>query len=885
MTDASNKDPQEIAERARALGPREQRAFVEQHCGPDVTLLSQVMGLLEQSDSAARYWQHDADADWTPASLIGARLGPYQLLHLLGAGGMGEVYLATRIDHEFEQQVAIKLVRGSLLSDDIRARLRTERQILASLRHPNIATLLDGGTAPDGTPYLVMEYIEGVPIDAYCDRKQLSIEQRLQLFCKVCAAVQCAHQSLIVHRDLKPNNILVTLEGEPKLLDFGIAKLLDAQLDTRLDSFNATVTQHQFRVMTPAHASPEQVRGERITTASDIYVLGVLLYELLSGKRPFTLPNPCHLADVERLVCQSTPLLPSNMVLRTATETPALALDLAMSRNTQASKLVRRLRGDLDNIVMMALRKEPTRRYASATQLADDLQHWLDGKPVIASKDSLWYRADKFVRRHAIAVTAAASMVVLLIGFSVVTYVQSQSIARQRDAAAAERNRAEQVSSFLVELFELSDPSQSRGNELKARELLDVGARRIDSSLQSQPATRATLLNTIGKVYGSLGLYKEAATTLEVSLQTRQQLYGSNHDEVADALLALSEVRISQGEYDAAESGLKRALNMQQQLHGLQSVEQAPVLRLMGRLALERGEFVDAERALRSAMALYDSHGMQASVEKAAVLSDLGKTLADQYEEAQAETLYRAALGIETAALGAEHPHIAELKDRLADALEGQGKYAEAAPIFREAVQVKRRVLGSTHPQTVDALENFGNFLRRKGDYAQAQALLTEALQTNRTLYGEQHSYVGYDHVNLGLLNYDRGDYGSAETEFNAALSIYAKSLAPDNVLIAGAKIGLGRALTKLGKPAQAVKPLQEAIDIASNSLGSDNPVTDTGRAALGITLQALHQDAQAESLLRNAQASVEKTYGKKAVITREVGAALQRLRKDGEQH
>ena len=873
MDSLSHSSADDIAQRARGLGPRERLPFVEQLCGADATLVSQVMALLQQSDSGAHLWHHDhAGDDWTPASLIGARLGSYQLSRLIGSGGMGEVYLAHRIDKEFDQQVAIKLVRGSLLTDDVRARLRTERQILASLQHPNIATLLDGGTAPDGTPYLVMEYIEGIPIDAYCDRHMLSIEQRLQLFCKVCAAVQCAHQSLIVHRDLKPNNILVTHEGEPKLLDFGIAKLLDTQLSPH----TATITRHDFRVMTPAHASPEQVRGEAITTASDVYVLGVLLYELLSGKRPFTLPLNCRLADVERLVCQSTPLAPSAMVERCARETPGLMYDLAYSRGTQVAKLQRRLRGDLDNIVLMALRKESARRYASAAQFAEDIQHWLHERPVMASKDSLVYRSSKFIQRHTLAVGAATTLVALLIVFSVVTYVQSQHLAHERDAVAAERNRAEQVSSFLVELFELSDPSQSRGNELKARELLDVGARRIDNNLQSQPATRATLLDTIGKVYGSLGLYKEAETSLEKALHTREQLYGQRHEDVAEALLALSDIHLAQGDLDDADSELKRALIMQQQLHGIDAVEQAPVLRLMGRLALERGQYALAEQHMRKALALYDSHGVSTSLDKAAVLSDLGKALADQYREAAAEPLYRAALNIEASTLGVDHPRVAELKNRLADALEGQGKYQEAAPIFREAVDTKRRVLGSTHPQTIDALENFGNFLRRKGDYAQAQAMLTEALQANRKLYGEQHSYVGYDHVNLGLLSYDRGDYARAESEFSAALSIYAHSLEPDNVLIAGAKIGLGRSLTRLGQIPQAIVLLNEAITIASNALGSDNPVTNTGRAALGIALLANGSAQQGQALLQAAQSSIEQTYGPRAVITRELRNALQ---------
>ncbi|MGC3981354.1 MAG: serine/threonine-protein kinase [Steroidobacteraceae bacterium] len=546
--EAANKDPHDIARRAREIGPREWRTYVQQQCGDDATLISQVLAILDQGETTAASWQHDIDAEWLPDSMSGLRLGAYRLVRLLGSGGMGEVYLAERIDHEFEQKVAIKLVRGALLSDDIRTRVRTERQILASLQHPNIATLLDGGTAPDGTPYLVMEYIEGVPINVHCDRQQLTLEQRLHLFCKVCAAVQCAHQSLIVHRDLKPNNILVTAEGEPKLLDFGIAKLLDTQIDPR----SVAVTHHHFRVMTPAHASPEQVRGDPITTASDIYVLGLLLYELLSGRRAFVLTYNSKLADVERLVCRTSPLPPSVNVARAAQETPGLMYDLAYSRNTSINKLIRRLRGDLDNMVLMALRKRPSRRYASANQFAEDIQHWLRGEPVIASKDSWLYRSRKFVRRHALAVSVTMSTLLLSIAFAVVANLQSQNIARQRDAAIAERNRAERVASFLMELFERADPSHSRGNELKARELLDAGTYRIASQLQSQPAIHATLLSTLGKAYDSLGLCQEAEPLYRAARGIETSAPGTDHVRIAELKNCLQQVLEAQDKHEQA---------------------------------------------------------------------------------------------------------------------------------------------------------------------------------------------------------------------------------------------------------------------------------------------------------------------------------------------
>jgi serine/threonine protein kinase len=875
MDTTKSVDANEVAQRARELGPRERNDFVQQHCGDDVTLASQVFALLEQNTSGAQHWQgvQEAEGDWQPNSLLGARLGPYQLTKLLGAGGMGEVYLAARVDAEFQQQVAIKLVRNSLLSENIRTRLRTERQILASLQHPNIATLLDGGTAPDGTPYIVMEYIDGTTIDVFCDRENLTVEQRLQLFCKVCAAVQCAHQSLIVHRDLKPSNILVTDEGEPKLLDFGIAKLLDTQLSPR----SVVVTHHDIRMMTPAHASPEQIRGEMITTSSDVYVLGVLLYELLCGRRPFKLPTNYRLSDLERVICTVAPLAPSAAITRTERESPGLMHDLAKCRSSTVQKLKSRLQGDLDNIVLMALRKEPARRYVSAEQFANDVQHWLHGHPVIATKDTLRYRSSKFIRRHAVAVGTVSTAAALLAGFSVVTYVQARNIAKQRDAIAIERTRAEQVSSFLVELFQLSDPSQSRGNELKARELLDVGARRIDSSLDAQPATRAMLLGTIGRVYGSLGLNNEAIATLEKALQARLQLYGNDNAEVADALIALGDIRISQGELDEADKLLNRALQIQQRLHGSKGVEQAPALRLLGRLAVERSDTATAERLYLAALSLYDSHGMYALLDKAIVLSDLGELRAYQYRDADAEKLFRAALAAEAPAWGEDHPRVAELRSNLADALEGQGKYSEAQPLFEAALSQKRRVLGSEHPQTIDALENYGSFLRRKGDYAQAQVILNEALQANLKTRGEQHSLVGYDHVNLGLLDYDRGDYAQAETEFRTALDLYAHSLPARHIYVAGAQMSLGRALTQQGKLTAAITMLNSSIDIATEVLGTDSPVTYRARSSLGVALVAKQRYEDARELLMTAKPIIERVDGTQS-INRELQAALAKL-------
>ena len=668
-----SQDPDAVAtiiERARLLGPRERSEYVRRACGSDETLLSHVLLELGADVSQSGFWDDVAAGESgshdPSGSLEGQRLGPYRIVRKLGSGGMGDVYLAERADEEYQQQVAIKMVRSGMFSRQVQGRLRMERQILATLQHPNIARLLDGGRTPDGTPYLVMEYIDGEPIDAYCDRRRLAPEERLALLRTVCAAVHYAHQNLIVHRDLKPNNILITPQGVPKLLDFGIAKLLD----TRQSAQTLTVTHAEYRVMTPAHASPEQVRGDTITTASDIYVLGVLLYELLCGRRPFHLLG-ASLLEMERIICEQEAPTPSEMVARTAHESPELLTDIVACRSTTPTRLQKYLRGDLDNIVGMAMRKDPERRYSSAEQLAADLERHLSGKPVLASKDTWLYRTRKFVGRHKISVAASTAAIVTLAAFATITFVQAQRIAYERDVATAERTRAEQVSSFLVELFELSDPSRNRGNQVTARELLDIGARRVSLGLADQPETRATLLGTIGTVYQSLGLYSDSVSLLQEGLKSRMRIHGQRHPAVADAMRALGDALCDRGDLAQCEAQLDAALDMQRELLGPTSLEVAPTLTAQAKLAQLRGNLEAAEGLYDQSLQIYGTHGRERTTDATSVMNELAGLYSYSGRHDRAATLYRAALDIDRQALGNDHPQVGMHLQNLAVALAG----------------------------------------------------------------------------------------------------------------------------------------------------------------------------------------------------------------------
>jgi eukaryotic-like serine/threonine-protein kinase len=740
--------------------------------------------------------------------MMGDRIGQYRVLRTLGVGGMGEVYLAERADAEFEQQVAIKVVHGGSLARGIQSRLKIERQILAQLDHPNIAHLLDGGSLPDGTAYIVMEYVDGIPIDAFCDSNRLDIATRLKLFQTVCVAVHYAHQNLIVHRDLKPSNILVTAAGVPKLLDFGIAKLLD---DRQAMHHTLAVTHADIRVMTPDHASPEQVRGQAITTSSDVYVLGVLLYKLLTGTGPFVISS-MRLTDIERAICEKDPPLPSHSI---NTEDSA-ALSIAEARNTTAGRLRRTLGGDLDNIVLMAMRKEPERRYSSSQQMAGDIQRYLEGKPVIARRDTMSYRTIKFISRHWLPVTAGASAVLLTLAFAATTYVQSLRIAAERDRAAEqrvmaerERARAEEVSSFLVNLFKLSDPQENRGNQVTARELLDSGAKRLQAGLQDQPATKAALLSTVGAVYDSLGQYKEALPILNESLTLQPQ---SRDKSRIATLLELGRARTGAGDLSGAEAPLQEALHLSQDF-GAASQESGRSLWALGVLRYQQGRFVDAKRLYNRSLDILEAASAPPT-DVSALLDDLAQVYVAQQQWALAKQTYERALEVDRRVLGDDHPRVAERLNNLAIVAQNLGDLKLAETLFRDAIRRHERAYGDQHPDTGTVRGNYGLLLQREGRLAEAEPLLRNALDVQLKLSGPDNYNVAYARVSLAMLLHDQGTLGAAESEFRTALAVYEKSLPANHQYRAALLMHFARLLVDRGKFAEALAMSEQSLNI-----------------------------------------------------------------------
>ena len=846
-----------ILREALRYSGEERLLFLERACGADRALYDSIVAVLSSGDYSRQDWGAPPSdiPDTHTVDPTGERIGAYRIVRSLGQGGMGEVFLAERADDQFRQQVAIKLVRRGLLSRHAQGRLRLERQILATLDHPNIARLLDGGTTPEGTPYIVMEYIDGAPIDLYCDGRKLSIEARLALFQTVCSAVHRAHQNLIVHRDLKPSNILVTADCVPKLLDFGIAKWLD---DRQL-MHTLAVTQADFRVMTPDHASPEQIRGDPITTASDIYVLGVLLHELLCGFKPFALRGN-RFGDLERAICEDEAPAPSAMV-QAARSTRSYEIEqVADQRSTTPARLQRQLSGDLDKIVAMAMRKEPERRYSSVEQFAADIDRYRQGLPVLASADSWSYRAAKFTRRHRAGVGLVAAFLALLISFSVTTLVQAKRVAHERDvaeiqraAAESERTRAEAVLQFLVDSFRLADPARARGKDITAKEILDTGALRVSTELRGQPGLQATLMDTIGTVYLGLGELDQAQPLIEQALSIRREALGPESLDVARSLFSLNRVYGERGDLDRAEQLAKESLALTQKHTGADSLDTARTLCQLGVIEHRRGQLATAEQLFQKCLDIRVARLGKNHEQVTAPMDNLASIAIDRQDFATAERLAREALAIDRETRDKDHPLYARHLLILASALQGQGKMADAGPLYREAIELLERVVGSAHPDTINAMNNFGQFLMEQGELDEAERIFESVLARDRTLR-PNHAYVGHDLDNLGRIALRKKAYAAAEQRFREALDIYRKTLPPGHGYTAATLTRLGLARLELQRPKEAETAANQALVIWAKEYGKTNPFH---ALAMAIRGRALSQQGK----LNDAEIALEESY------------------------
>jgi eukaryotic-like serine/threonine-protein kinase len=804
----------EIVAAALERDPASRPPFLDQACSGDRELRAEVESLLsahaDSDDLSQLIWPQ---VETVPSANL-STIGPYRLIRELGVGGMGQVWLAEQTE-PVRRRVALKLIRAGMFDAAIVKRFQSERQSLAIMDHPGIAKVFDAGTTPQGQPYFAMEYVDGLPITTYCDRKKLGIQDRLKLFIQVCEAVQHAHQKAIIHRDLKPSNILVLeVDGKPRprVIDFGLAKAASP-----LEPGETLVTQLGAFLGTPGYMSPEQASPDTqdIDTRSDVYSLGVVLYEMLTGFLPFDTAQwkQQGLQEVLRVLRDTDPQKPSTKVSANRKTSSAAA----EARGTEPLQLVGTLRGDLDWITLKALEKDRERRYGTPSELAADLERYLHNRPVEARPASSGYRFRKYVQRHAVAVAVASGAAALLIAFAVMQAVELRRITRERD-------RADRITEFMTSMFKVSDPGEARGNTITAREILDRSSGEIESGLAKDPELQSRLMGTMGHVYVNLGLFSKAQATLERAVAIGRRTSGTNDPSTLSSMARLAVLYVRQGRYQEGEKLLRETIAGQRRVLGPANQSALESMRYLA-LALEgQGKFKDAEKLERETLDS-DRHSFgQEHAETLLAMNELGNILDDERRLQEAEQLYRQTWEIQKRTLGPDYFQTLTTASNLAATLEEQDRLAEAEALQREILAARTRVLGAEHPDTLAVELNLANTLDSGGRYPEAETLYRQILATQRRLIGPEHA-------------------DTLTTWHN-----------------------LGNTLRKEGRLAEAESTQRAVLDARRKALGAENPETLRTQGELGATLYAEHKNEEARSLLSARVEAIGRTQGPDAI-------------------
>lgn len=830
---------QEILADALELEGDERIRYLDGACGQDPEVRSEVESLIDASEQADAYFTDlagragitrsthgiAADAPDEP-DMQGRRVGAYRLGTLLGRGGMGAVYAAERADGQFELTAALKLLPVGAATPEAHRRFLEERRILARLEHPNIARLYDGGVTEDGTPYFVMEYVKGLPLTEFCRREEMGFDDRLRLFLEVCDAVSFAHRKLVVHRDLKPNNVMVTADGEIKLLDFGIARLMEPGEGT------LTATALGGRLMTPRYASPEQLRGEPVTTASDVYALGVILHELLTGASPYeTTGDSTSWMDA---ICRQPVPVPSHRIARWAkasAEVTPETRDVVTTANAMGLSvraLARRIRGDIDNIVLRALRKESDRRYASVEALSDDLRRHLEGFPVKARPEGFFYVASRFLTRNAIPVAAAiaaivltGTLLVLLVRFALTTQEQSLMIARERD-------RAEEIAQFMRELFEVVNPELTNGETLTARELLDRGAEKIRDDHPNEPELQAEMMTVLGTVYRHLGLEDPAVELLRQARDLHRRLGGGRPEARATTLLELGRALRDRGDVEEAAAVLRDAREALRVARGELDREVALATLELGGALYGIGDVRAADRELQQGVALVRSLGLPLGEEYAEAVFLLAGSLLAQGRAAEARPLYDEALRLAESLHGRQHPDIPPILIGTAAVAARDGLPDSATTLLREALAIDERLFGDAdggnHVAVARSRYHLARHLGREGHATEAAALLRGSIQMFERTSRPRPDLHGGALATLAGLMRDQGHTGEALALYARSQEVLRNAYGPGSLLEGDVQVAWAELLMRLGRHGEAAGILEEALASFSGVFPAEHP-------------------------------------------------------------
>ena len=797
----------------------ERAAILELRCGEDPELRREVSALLAADAGGSALDVHvpklriAVAADWmrdSEALPAGTIIDNWRIQRELGRGGMGMVMLAERVDGQFQQRVALKLIKRGMDSEAVLARFLQERQILARLSHPNIARLLDGGLSADGRPYFVMEYVEGAPLIDYCAAHDLDLRARIGCVLQICAALQFAHRQLVVHLDIKPSNVIVTKTGEVKLLDFGIAKLLDDG-STELPVHTRT---QSHRPLTPGYASPEQLLGESLSTATDVYGLGCLLYELLTGHRAHG--DAQYPQQALQVSARAEPLAPS----KAAAAAPKVS-----------GISPRKLRGDFDTIVLKALKREPERRYATVEALAEDLRRCLDEHPIAARRDTVFYRTRKFAARNPFGVVLGCAAFVGLLGTT--TFALSQA-----SRARGEALRAQAVTDYLVDIFRVSDPKGTPGGmKLTAREVLDAGAKQIQLQLAQQPQTEASFSIVLGRIYAGLGENDRAIALLQRALHLHP-VDARDERLHADALALLARAQYERGDY-AAASNSSAAASLAHHARGLpDSPMIAQDLALQGEIARRQGEFAKGEALLKQALHMSQAKLQAPDPQIAAQLNQLAALYGDMGHLEQATVLTEQALSMFRALYGENHLDVAENLVNLGVFRMQTDHIAQSLPVFDEAIDIYRRLLPHNHPLHALALANEARAFDRLKRYREAEPLYREALAIQRLVLGNKHPDLATTLNNLAVLLLHLDNFSGSAQSSREAMAIWAAQGKPEHPFALISKAHLAVALRESGDLGEAERITREVLAARRRQLGEGNRAVAMSLDDLGTVLR-----------------------------------------------
>ncbi|WP_337871647.1 serine/threonine-protein kinase [Ignavibacterium sp.] len=804
----------DLFDKSVSLNQNERESFLNNECGDDIDIKNEVISLINSLNITEDFLEQPLTISEQEKvnfvdPYIGKQIGNYIIDGEAGVGGMGIVYSGKRNDKEFEQKVAIKILKHGITSEYLSKRFQIERQTLANLQHPNIARLLDGGRTIDGLPYLVMEYIDGIPITQYCSENKLSLEQKLNVFRKVCSAVQYAHQNLVIHRDLKPGNILITKNANVKLLDFGIAKLIGEDLADYTDGLTKTGVWH----LTPEYASPEQIKGEKITTASDVYSLGVLLYQILTGIQPYRITN-------------NSPVVINKIITEEKIQKPSEKVKDKSAAHTESKlflndKISNQLKGDLDNIVSKAMSKDPLRRYASVEQFSEDIRRHLTGLPVIAQKDTTGYRLKKFIQRHKVGFVLSIGFIVFLIASMIAIIWQANVAASERDNAKNEAEKVETVNSFLLEMLSSVDPTEV-GRDVKVYDVLKKASAYVGQKFSSHPEIEALLRKTIGKTLVNLSEYDEAEVHLLKSLELNNKVFGNKSYQSAESLHELALYYHWVGDLSSSDSLYKESIR------------------------IFRMNPDSPPRAIAS------------------TLNDFATLLQDQSHFKESLTYLYEAYNIFTKNFGLNDRDVASTANNIAMSLEAVNDLDGALEYYNKSLEFYLKNYGTERPEVSTIYNNLSYIYISKNDFATAESYFKKSLDLKIKTLGEKHSLVGLAYTNLGAIQYTLKKFDQAEKNLLTAGKLFRATLNSNHIWRALADFWYSKILIEKREYNRAEDLLKSALSVYKNNYDSEHPNIVSAYAELGVVKFHQKKYSEAEKLLVEGYEKIKVIKGEK---------------------